>query len=67
MVDRPVGLFRTRGTNNALAEIFFRARHRGPQIRGLNYPTPRIIAGVYGLGIGAGRNPGCLASEEVPF
>jgi hypothetical protein len=22
---------------------------------------------VYGLGIGAGRNPGCLTSEKVPF
>jgi hypothetical protein len=31
------------------------------------YPPPRIIASVYGLGISAGRNPGCLASEEVPF
>ena len=29
--------------------------------------APRIIASVYVLGIGAGRNPGCLASEKAPF
>jgi hypothetical protein len=30
-------------------------------------PPPRIIASVYVLGIGAGRNPGCLTSEKVSF
>ena len=30
-------------------------------------PPPRILASVNVLGIGAGRNPGCLTSEKVPF
>jgi hypothetical protein len=31
------------------------------------YIPPGLIASGYVLSLGAGRNPGCLASETIPF
>jgi hypothetical protein len=30
-------------------------------------PSTKVIASGYVLGLGAGRNPGCSTSEEIPF